>query len=551
MAAITPSTNLYLLKNPINLSKQNQLTFANATAQTSYFTGISNKLYVDNFTYQRKDYVIRYPACMDDILDYNYVMYQNENYGNKWFYAYIKNMRYVNDNMTEITIETDVYQTFMFDITFKASFVEREHVNDDTVGKHTIPEGLETGEYVCNGITSLYSGGNTCYICVAVSDVPTEMGTNVYNRQYNGIYSGVTYVVFETPLAASNFLRAMDGRGKGDAVTSVFLIPTSLTGTLTFTNYDIHTTGSQYITTQAAFPPYSTTYVTLATSSNITSPSTLNGYTPKNNKLFVAPYNYFYVTNNVGMDVDFHYEDFVNNTAQFKTIGSITPGCSIKCFPLNYKKLADVTGSVNTMNSYNYGISGAKYPICSWVTDVYTNWLTQNGINIGGFTLNAAQAGIIGGVASTALGLGEMIAGAPFGGEQVLGGLGAIASTMQENYRHSLIPDSAKGNTNSGDITFSAGNMDIPLYKMSVRAEMAAAIDGYFSMFGYKVNSLKVPNLTGRRYWNYVKCVGANIEGLIPEFYMDELKAMFNAGITLWHDSTKFLDYTQTNSIVS
>ena len=551
MAAITPSTNLYLLKNPNNLSKQNQLTFANATAQTSYFTGLSNKLYVDNFTYQRKDYVIRYPACMDDILDYNYVMYQNENYGDKWFYAYIKNMRYVNDNMTEITIETDVYQTFMFDITFKASFVEREHVNDDTVGKHTIPEGLETGEYVCNGITSLYSGGNSTYICVAVSDVPSEMGTNVYNRQYNGIYSGVTYVVFETPLAASNFLRAMDGRGKGDAVTSVFLIPTSLTGTLTFTNYDIHTTGSQYITTQAAFPPYSTTYVTLATSSSITSPSTLNGYTPKNNKLFVAPYNYFYVTNNVGMDVDFHYEDFVNNTAQFKTIGSITPGCSIKCFPLNYKKLADVTGSVNTMNSYNYGISGAKYPICSWVTDVYTNWLTQNGINIGGFTLNAAQAGIIGGIASTALGLGEMMAGAPFGGEQVLGGLGAIASTMQANYQHSLIPDSAKGNTNSGDITFSAGNMDIPLYKMSVRAEMAAAIDGYFSMFGYKVNSLKVPNLTGRRYWNYVKCVGANIEGLIPEFYMDELKAMFNTGITLWHDSTKFLDYTQTNSIVS
>ena len=117
MAAITPSTNLYLLKNTNNLSKQNQLTFANATAQFNYFSGLTN-LYVDNFTYQRKDYVIRYPACIDDILDYNYVMYQNNSYGDKWFYAYIKNMRYVNDNMTEITIETDVYQTFMFDIEF-------------------------------------------------------------------------------------------------------------------------------------------------------------------------------------------------------------------------------------------------------------------------------------------------------------------------------------------------------------------------------------------------------------------------------------------------
>ena len=550
MAAITPTTNLYLLKNPNNLSKENQLTFVNAAAQTAYFTGLTNKLYVDNFTYQRKDYVIRYPAGIDSILDYNYCMYQNEDYTTKWFYAYIKNMRYINDNMTEITIETDVYQTFMFDITFKTSFVEREHVSDDTVGLHTIPEGLETGDYICNGIVSLYSGGNSTYICIATSEVPDEFGTTIWYRQYNGIYSGVTYIVFQEPLYATNFIRAMDGLGKGDAITSVFLIPTSLTGTLTFDQYTVSDGNISYLI-QAAFPPYSSTYVTLATSSNITSPSTLQGYTPKNNKLFVAPYNYFYITNNAGMDIDFHYEDFINNTAQFKTIGSITPGCSIKCFPLNYKKLGDATGSVSTMNSYNYGISGAKYPICSWNSDVYTNWLTQNGVNIAGIKLNAAQAGVLKGIGQFTLGAALANSGDVSGGAWMGMGLRQIYDTMQENYQHSIIPDSARGNTNSGDITYSAGNMDIPLYKMSIRAEMAASIDGYFSMFGYKVNSLKVPNLTGRKYWNYVKCVGANIEGFIPEFYMDELKSLFNAGITLWHDSTKFLDYSQSNTIIS
>jgi hypothetical protein len=336
MAAITPSTNLKLLKNPNNLSSQNQLTFTDEVAQFNYFNSL-DKIEVEDFTYQRKDYVIRYKAHIDTILDYNYCMYQNENYTDKWFFAYITNMRYVNDNLTEISIKTDVFQTYQFDLIYKASFVEREHVSDDTVGLHTMPEGLETGEYVCNAIQSLYSAGNSTYICVATSEVPSEMGTNVYNRQYNGIYSGVTYVVFETPLAASNFIRALDGLGKADAVTSVFLIPINLTGTLTFTVYNIAIDSSHTITTSAAFPPYSTTYVTLGTTSGITSPSTINGYTPKNNKLFVSPYNYFYVTNNVGMDVDFHYEDFVSNSASFKTIGSITPGCSIKCFPLNYK----------------------------------------------------------------------------------------------------------------------------------------------------------------------------------------------------------------------
>ena len=545
MAAVTPTTNLFLLKNTNNLSRENQLTFSNATAQQTYFNSLT-KLEVENFTYQRKDYIIRYGACIDDILDYNYVMYQNTAYGSKWFYAYIKNMRYVNDNMTEITIETDVYQTYMFDITFKASFVEREHVNSDTVGAHTIPEGLETGDYVCSSIQSVYSGANTCYICIAVSDLTNEVASDLNTdiRQFGGIYSGVNYLVCETPLAASKTIKAWDAAGKGDAITAVFMIPTSLTGTLTFKTYT--TSGVTY---NLAIPPYTSTFTTLATTSSITSPSTLNGYTPKNNKLFCYPYNYFYITNNVGMDVDFHYEDFVSNTASFKTIGVITPGCAIKCFPLNYKKLTDTNSS---MNSYNYGISGAKYPICSWNTDVYTNWLTQNGINIGGITLNAAQAGVLKGVAQLAVGAGLAASGNVItGGSFIGGGARQIFDTMQENYQHSLIPDSAKGNTNSGDITYSAGNMDMPLYKMTVRYEMAQSIDNYFSMFGYKVNMVKVPNITGRRYWNYVKTVGANIEGLIPEFYMDELKAMFNNGITLWHDSTKFLDYSQTNSIVS
>lgn len=547
MAAITPSTNLSLLKNPNNLSNENQLTFANATAQYNYFNGLT-KLSVDDFTYQRKDYVIRYNACIDDILDYNYCMYQNEAYGSKWFYAYITNMRWVNDHVTEITIKTDVFQTFQFDITYKASFVEREHVNNDTVGAHTIPEGLETGEYVCSSIQSVYSGANTCYICIAVSDLTDEVAADLNTdiRQFGGIYSGVNFLVCDTPLAASKTIKAWDKVGKGDAITSVFMIPTSLTGTLTFKTYT-----SDGVTYNLAIPPYTSTYTTLNTTGNITSPSTLNGYTPKNNKLFCYPYNYFYITNNVGIDADFHYEDFVNNTASFKTIGAITPGCSIKCFPLNYKKLADTTGSVNTMNSYNYGISGAKYPICSWNSDVYTNWLTQNGVNIAGITLNAAQKGYVGGALMTGLGVAGLLTGNPYAVGTLASGLGQIAGTMQENYQHSLIPDTAKGNGNSGDITFSAGNMDIPLYKMTIRSEMAQSIDTYFSMFGYKVNIVKVPNITGRTNWNYVKTIGANIEGLIPEFYLNEIKGLFNAGITLWHTTQYFLDYSRTNSIVT
>lgn len=550
MAAITPSTNLKLLKNPNNLSSNNQLTFASKQAQFNYFNSLT-KIEVDNFTYQRKDYTIRYKACIDDILDYNYVMYQNEAYSDKWFYAYIENMRWLNDNTTEITIKTDVFQTFQFDINFKTSFVEREHVNNDTIGLHTIPEGLETGEYVCNGRTTLFDGGNTTYICVASTETPITIGQNPAIRKYNGIYSGLFYTLFDAPLSASNFIRALDGLGQGDAVACVFLVPTALTGSITFNHYSVSIPGAQgqVIEFDAGLIPYSDTSTVLSTSSTISIPTSLNGYTPKNNKLYCFPYSYFYITNNVGMDLDFHYEDFVNNSPSFKTIGSITPGCSIKCIPLNYKKLADTNSSVN---SYNYGISGAKYPVCSWVSDPYTNWLTQNGVNIMGMTFNAKEAGVIGAGIQTFLGGSSMIASGSIAGfGEFMGGIGDFFNALNENYRHQLLPDSSRGNVNSGDITFSSSNMNIPLYKMCIRNEMAQVIDGYFNMFGYKVNTMKIPNLEGRLNWNYVKTIGANIEGLLPEFYLNEIKSIFNAGITLWHNPNTFLDYSQSNTIIT
>lgn len=145
--AVTPNTDIRLLKTPFEIDNQNQLTFSSVSAQTTYFLTLPH-LEEDNCSYQRRDNVIRFPAHIDSILDYNYVMYKNENYTNKWFYAFITNMEYLNDNVTLISIETDCFQTWQFDIVYKKMFVEREHVNDDTIGKHTIPENLNVGEVI-------------------------------------------------------------------------------------------------------------------------------------------------------------------------------------------------------------------------------------------------------------------------------------------------------------------------------------------------------------------------------------------------------------------
>ena len=185
--AITPQTEIRLVKTPFTIDNKNQLTFINKEKQIEYFLSLP---YIDknNCTYQRKDNVIRFPAHIDTIIEYNYVIYQNNNYTDKWFFAYISNMRYVNDNMTEVEIKTDVFQTWQFDIIYKNSFVEREHVNDDTVGKHTIPEGLETGEYITDNVI-YYDGLDDNKYIVRVTEWTTEGASKPLATNFGGVFS--------------------------------------------------------------------------------------------------------------------------------------------------------------------------------------------------------------------------------------------------------------------------------------------------------------------------------------------------------------------------
>lgn len=85
---------------------------------------------------------------------------------------------------------------------------------------------------------------------------------------------------------------------------------------------------------------------------------------------------------------------------------------------------------------------------------------------------------------------------------------------------------------------------------MSIRYEYAKRIDDYFSMFGYKVNSIKVPETHSRENWNYIQTIDVNIDGAIPSDDMRKLKSIYNNGVTLWHKPNNFCHYEMSNEIV-
>lgn len=563
MAVITPNTDLYLLKVPLEINDINQLDFDNATAQYNYFNSLP-KLIVEDFTYQRKDNTIRFPAQFDEIITYNYVMYRNNEYSNKWFYAFITNMEYVNDNMTMITIKSDVWQCWQFDLTFKPCLIDREHVNDDTRGAHTLPEGLELGEMVSNGSLINFGGASDFCTVVEVSQIENtgesatlsytwSSGTHDETPRLNGIDRGTIPLVLgildgvqNTPSAIT---RVYDFAGLGESIVNIYLLPKNLIGS--YNQITITATSGGVSNSFTCVIPSMTSDVTTIGTYNFTAPSTLNSYIPKNNKVLTFPYCYFNISNSSGASVPYHYEDFSSNTFSFKTEGTFGPSGNIKSTPQNYKFITP------SENATDYSITGPKYPICSWKSDSYTNWLTQNAVNMETQWRTAilgTAVATIGGAARGAV-RGGGLQGAALGGAVgfVENGASLISLAREQHLQKTqanLVPDQVKGNTSAGDFLWAKYRSPFTYIPMSVKPEVARCIDEFFSQFGYKCNRVKIPNLTGRRNWNYVKTVGCYISADIPQEDLQEIKNMFDNGITIWHNPLYFADYSQNNDII-
>ena len=275
---------------------------------------------------------------------------------------------------------------------------------------------------------------------------------------------------------------------------------------------------------------------------NLTHGNTINQYTPKNNKLLTYPYNYAMATNNVGQIAEYKFEDFLDGNAHFDIIGCITVGCSIRMDPALYKNgfynENDPETIIDNRRFKSYGLTCGKFPTCSWNCDSYTNWLTTNAVNLASNVIGKT-IGSIGSFATGNITLGVTL------------GMDAITDVMAFGGEEEKYPNQVEGNINAGDIMFSNNALGFSFYRMTIKELTAKRIDDYFSMFGYKVNEVKIPNTTGRTNWNYVKTIDCNFEGDIPQMYLNKIKEIFNNGITLWHNATTFLDYSQSNTIVS
>lgn len=418
------------------------------------------------------------------------------------------------------------------------------------LGANLIPEGLETGEYKIAG-TAEIDGMQPLYI-IAYTRNPYDDG--LVQRQpsaqgaiINGVTSGLFYCLCNEA-SIQGVLASINNKGFGESIANVFSIPAiALEGINNLSLNDL-------ISNEAIVYWILSDFKANAHNLNlITRPSSIDGYTPRNKKLLTYPYLYLGFNPINGTEKIYRYEDFSNATPSFKIMSEINPNPTILFVPQNYRG--------KTGNSMSDCVALNGYPTISWVTDFYSSWIAQNsniidlqmqqenynyqvdqykrGAEFGMDVLGSAL-GMGGGLGKSVIEYGFETGRADRNHEYY------IKNQMAQMEKQQMLPNTSHLGTSATALGYDLINDNV-FTRYNIKRQFAERLDKYFDMYGYLTNTVKTPNLNNRPNWNYVKTIGANIKGNIPQTDLQEIKDFFNNGITLWHTTSNYLDYSANN----
>jgi tail knob protein gp9/major tail-like protein len=562
---ITPSSEVRLLNVPFLIDYKDIMDFGSKTDQTNYFLGktIANGNMGDDFSYVRQNGSIKVPIEIDLIRNCNYVMYKNDLYGSKWFYAFVSEMKYVNPNTTELVLVTDVWSTWQFDITFKESFIEREHRNrwnaDGTPVVNTIDEGLSYGtEYDIVSIEQFQPSGGIFFL-VIVTKKQLE-GSQDYNPTLNGVMSPLSYYVFPfkqdgtmpptsiggTTASANNFKTLLQmlyfDESSADNVVSLYV--TDYLGENISYDGTVHLNGNVF--SEVKFGTAQTPIIKVDDNQGYETTSKDFGdkYDDYNSvtesKLLMYPYTVLQLTDGKGNVVTLKNEYIHDPNLTVIARGSIGTSNKVAYYIRGYLQDPNLTnGHINNLQYAVINNDPNDVPI---VHDLLSAYLQghKNSINNAKaqtiFNQNLDVANSVASLPRSVMGGIPSVLHNAIGGVQTYGNHQFnLLSIMAKQQDIANTPPSISGL--GANVSFDFGNSINGVYviKKQITNEYRRQLGDYFKMFGYKAHLTKVPTFDSRQHFNYIKTVGVTIVGNIPQPDLQIVKDIFNNGVTVWH----------------
>lgn len=568
---------------PIDSSYKDTIYFASRSAQKSYFDSKVSKT-MDKASFQRingQQGVVRMSASAESIYNCNYMMFQNSNYSTKWFYAFITNIEYVNDKVSNVYFTIDVMQTwFLFDCTLKESFVEREHHATDNTNDCLVGENIPTGQMMYDQPIKSGIFNDWCIIIVSAGDDTGAFSEVQYN--YNGLYSPCMLIYCKhDDHSLADFIMTLDANGKTDQIINIILTPKSIIDHLSITGQTPSNEKPVYGLKQNEPLPF-----------QINKPTNKVGsYVPKNHKLLCYPYTYLTMSNGSGNSIEYRYElfDDISGKCNFEVFSDVINGYYMAS-PLNYNGTSSgqTTSAGDTAINFDFSLTLNNMPIVPWNSDTFKVWWAQNKVSVQsniatGLAKLTIGAGL--GEASPMLSMGSNLLQSQMinpntdiklaGNGQfdinnmrptaqqtpnnnpmqstiqtgmVLSGYSDIKNSLIQMQQAKTLPVCSHGGGGNNvmlDTTF----LDFYSMNTHVHPKLAKIIDDYFTMFGYATNEVKVPNINVRPHWTYTKTQQCNLVGInCSNNDITAIKNIFNRGITFWKNASEIGNYSLDNS---
>lgn len=554
------------------------ILFNTRDEQTAYFTQKAGVEF-DAHSYQRAESnYVKVTKPYKDMVGYCYLMFRNADHEDRWWYAFVDEIVYVNEQTTGVRFHIDIMQSHMFDYTIGKSFVVREHSKTDKPGDNIVPENIYFGEYEYDliddqlevdaskcpfGFSGTLSADDMMLVIAynpAIFDIAKFgiSGDYVWSENlYGGVYQGLRFVCLPfTTKMSSDVIEELVG-----------LLDTIIT------LYDVVTVGgviSAFMMPIIFLPEKGeVTWENKRHGVGFDAPTGFANHSLKNNKLLTYPYVALNATNGRNEGVDYAYEYFINRGPYFFYEGSLSLNPSCLCYPVGYK------GKTFAVED---GLTIDSYPIASWGQDGLSEWVSnhmfQTALGVG-LSVATSGASAYASLANNAVAsakyydpnLSTKEAKALVGNMKDRGaaladsaGTSHASATVRSELVSSAIgilpqiaatPKSTNG-VNAHDLIFgNPSGKSIKFRRKHIRTEYVKKLDAYFTRFGYATNEHKVPDIKSRPYWNYLQLEDAHITNIkCPMNAINKIKEVLERGVTFWRPNATIGDYdNQDNSV--
>jgi len=550
MAYVAPNGTIELFRG-IGLTPEyvDTIWFPNISIQDHVFSQIVRYSFSSQMYTRVSENKCRVHIVADEIRDCDYMRFQNTRAGkSKWFYAFITNIEYINEQVTEITYEIDEIQSWYFEPNsnnhFEKCFIERQHSESDDIGENIVPEPINVTEsIVCEKAFSWSSISTKYLVAIGVVDkIANQIAKN--QTEYGGLASTVMYFVFDSTnywkfISAANFADGLienliSGNNNLWSILSVYAVPSEFfaNGTAdSLLGADCILLGNLAWSDRKSAPRLT--------------PASHHGNAQdglysdvKNNKMFTYPYSFIRIATPIS-EQDFKYENFFySGDCYFSLRTTCNPEPVVVVFPENYNGEEFDFRYAQTINSF---------PVLTLYQNNMSGELMGKAVKAG----LAALGGAVIGAASGGLNVMEVAQVGMLHGRDYVKNSAPLLSTTTPSIKGggstTFAPFMADTDFPTGAPQF---RFRIDGYQMGLRAQTAELVDQYFSRYGYAQNKIDVPNVHARQKWTYVKTRDCKCTVNAPASSLAKINSIMNNGITWWDSSTSVGHYGNFNNPV-